>query len=153
MLHFDASEFARPRPAICTLSPTSTVAARDSNSLPADYRQAIIATMTAVEDEAGAPSAVRGAAHCWKVELERQQPFDVSKLKVLYVCGNMFRIQNKSPLPASVTYTVGKSGERGQTLVAPLSTSDFTVVNDGVFKLFYNAVEIDSKANGGTACP
>jgi hypothetical protein len=92
--NFDTSSFNRPFLTFCATRYDGNAASGDSTTLPAGFDKATIATFATIEKDPSAPEHVRGAAHCWGVEMQMYQPFDTAKVKVIYVCGNRFNFRN-----------------------------------------------------------
>jgi hypothetical protein len=85
-------------------------------------------------------------------------PVLASDIQLTYLCGNRFRLRNRSFQDVDVRWEVYNTTDRGEesigsaTALIPNFDQTFTTELRGTVRLFYNGVLIQTKANGGTVC-
>jgi hypothetical protein len=91
--------------------------------------------------------------------LSLNPPLDIAGIRLTYICGNKFRVRNPNAAVVPVTWDVYNKNESGnldlppKTAGQPYSETFFTTLNKGTVRLFYTGQLIQTKANGGAACP
>ncbi len=81
-----------------------------------------------------------------------------STLRLTYICGRTFRARNPNDAVVTVTWDVFGTTDGGtlalpsRPLAGAFSETLFETVATGTVRLFYNGVQADVKANGGSAC-
>lgn len=81
-----------------------------------------------------------------------------TQIKLVYTCGNTFRVRNFNPDSASITYQVGTGAQQPLELPAPpvgvaYSELFFVTGTKGTVKLFYQGTQFASVNNGNKTCP
>lgn len=153
-IEFREADFLRQAPPSCGYGPLPTefVPSGNPRDLPADYLAQIIRTMRAVETDESNARDVRGAAHCWRVELEVPPPPSPKKVKLQHVCGQTFRVKNENATHVIVTARVEGTTEAHSFIVSADSAFRFTLWRPGRVLLFMNGVQIDKKEAGNDKC-
>jgi hypothetical protein len=92
-------------------------------------------------------------------EITAQFPIVPPNVTLHYVCGNRFRVRNKTPFPVVLQYDVNKDGNMHDAVRLPAAsgggdfTEDrFTAVSAGRVRIFYGGQPIDGADNAGTTC-
>lgn len=122
-------------------------------SLPADYAQQ---AFVAAKQVAGSTAAsdVRLVARCVQELFAAVVPADVnaSLLRLTYVCGNKFRIQNPNPSWADVRYDVANTDDSGEYEMPPSGDIVIETVARGTTRLWFGGQLVQSVANTATTC-
>ena len=133
------------------------IIARDATysgaSLPVEHAQQAFAAAKQVANSS-APADVRLVARCVKEAYAAFVPPDVnpSLLRLTYVCGNKFRVQNPNADWADVRYDVEGTDDSGEHEVPPNGEITIETVKKGTTRLYYNGQLVQSLSNGGTTC-
>jgi hypothetical protein len=74
---------------------------------------------------------------------------------LVYVCGTRFRVENDNERWVPVTWRVVGTTEGGGFELRPKGGGDFVweTTKVGTVELLYNGQVIQTRANGGIACP
>lgn len=157
LLGFMADDYLNPSLTICRATYPATDSSSTGAPMPAGFQSSIYSTMKAIEATAGAPTVVRGAAHCWRVSLAKYEPLDTTTITLTYVCQNLFRIMNPNINSYTFTYqSVGANvlmSEKGSITALGFGVTPLSMLYPSTVRLFYNGTQIQSKPNGHTACP
>lgn len=149
----------RPFPPFCTAYPATIKPAGNARALPADYVKQIIEAMMAAEHREDNAPDVRGAAHCWRITLERRTAPDPRKVTLKHVCDQSFVAVNKNVSDVQVTVevegTTDPSGRFG-FWVSPKSEFPFTILVSGdaqhFVRLLVNGVQVGRKETNTEKC-
>jgi hypothetical protein len=141
-----------PPPATCAIAPAYSEPIDADSALPADALSQAISAFAIVERDAAATPSVHGAAHCWRVELERTVPPVGQKILLTYVCGNKFRLRNTNTALVRVAVDVYGTTERHSYFVAPGIDQFVKLLKRGTTRVFFNGQLVQAKANGNKAC-
>ena len=109
---------------------------------------------------ASMPPRVRRMALCANTAVQSiyTPPVLASDIQLTYLCGNRFRLRNRSFQDVDVRWEVYNTTDRGEesigsaTALIPNFDQTFTTELRGTVRLFYNGALIQTKANGGTVC-
>jgi hypothetical protein len=124
-------------------------------------RLRIIRTFADLSLQTSPPSvqhAARGALRASAKDLPQLTPVPAGTITLTYMCGNRFRIRNRSSVEGDFTYDVYGTPERGTVWVrASRSTSVaseilFQTRNKGTVRVFWQNQLLQTKANGGSTC-
>lgn len=122
---------------------------RSSTPLPADYLRQLV---NAAEQLTSAPPAVRALAGCASRVLRRDLGVDVSKLGLVYLCGNRFRATNHSAEWVSVSWDLPGKQDRGDLMIPPSGETTFATDRRGTTRLIYRGKPVKTEPNGGKPC-
>lgn len=125
-------------------------------------RQRIIRTFSELSILSTSPDvqeAARGALRASAHGAPQFTTVPAETMTLAYVCGNRFRVVNRSAVEGDFTYDVSGSAARRTVYirVAPSITSysdlTFTAPQPGTVRLFWQNQLLQTTANGGTTCP
>lgn len=123
--------------------------------LPVDYRERITATARDLAS-GGGDGVVQAAARCVLSHIPSvlsSPKVDVSSIRLTYVCGNKFLIENLSDSRVLLEYLVVGTTERFKQSI-PAGKSQFLhTINTGTMRLSHNGSLLLSKENEGRPCP
>ena len=124
-------------------------------------RQRIITTFADLSVQTAVPTvqhAARGALRASAEAYPRLTSVPAGTVTLTYMCGNRFRLRNRSSVWGAFTYDVYGTAER-QTIDMPVSVSPtvgsemfFTTKARGTVRVFWQNRLLQTKANGGTVC-
>jgi hypothetical protein len=149
---FDSSAFSQPSATYCGFNRRVIAPVGALGDLPPDYLSRMVGTMSDVESNLSRPSIVRGAAHCWRVTLERDLPPDAKMIKLKHLCKQKFRVENANPARVTLTIDVEGTTEKHAFPVAGRASFDFEVLHTGHVRLFLNGRQIDKKETTSNRC-
>lgn len=122
--------------------------------LPIDAGDQLYLVARAVERDSAAPNPVRSAARCSMLFVASRIPVPVNTalIRLSYICGNRFRVQNGNPEGVQLSYEVPETSERGSLGVLAESDHLLSTRRPGTVRLFHRGQLIQTTENGGTAC-
>jgi len=138
----------------CRLVPTSDASYRSSSPLPADYRQQLGKAILRVDGSPDTPDLVRSFVQCARPALTAviADAVPTSEVRLTYVCGNRFRVENQSTESVKVSWKVSGTRDRADLVVPSKGESTFTTEKRGPTSLYYRGKLVGTAANGGQAC-
>jgi hypothetical protein len=119
--------------------------------LPADYAARVYATAGRVANATAAPESLRLLARCVRGFVP--PAIVATTIRLTYLCGNRFRVRNANADWADVRYDVYRTDDAADLTVPPFGEIVLTTARAGTTRLFYAGQLIQTKANGGAACP
>lgn len=125
------------------------------HALPADHERRAARVIDGIRYANGEPTLVQNLARCSRSLISTEIPpqVDVSKIRLDYVCGNSFRIQNHTPEFLILSYTVAGIGEAEDvTARSGGGWTSFTTDTTGTVKLTYDGQVVATVANTGKSC-
>jgi hypothetical protein len=124
-------------------------------------RQRVIKVFADLSTQTAVPTvqhAARAALRLSAGNYPTLTPVPNGTVTLTYICGNRFRVRNRSSVWGSFRYDVYGTNERRDVSV-PVSVSPtvasevfFTTANTGTVRLFWKGQLLQTKANGGTVC-
>ena len=124
-------------------------------------RQRIITTFADLSVQTAVPTvqhAARGALRASAEAYPRLTSVPAGTVTLTYMCGNRFRLRNRSSVWGAFTYDVYGTAER-RTIDVPVSVSPtvaseifFTTKARGTVRVFWQNRLLQTKANGGKVC-
>lgn len=124
-------------------------------------RQRIITTFADLSVQTAVPTvqhAARGALRASAEAYPRLTSVPANTVTLTYMCGNRFRLRNRSSVWGAFTYDVYGTAER-RTIDVPVSVAPtvaseifFTTKARGTVRVFWQNRLLQTKANGGTVC-
>lgn len=151
--------FTDPLPAtgICGFEIASTGPAID-HPLPADAERQAAQVIDGIRSGRREPALLQNLARCARSVISADIPVQVplTGIKVDYVCGNRFRVQNHSG--AAVTLNVTTTAADGSSGTVDVAAPDiggwtsFTAATGGTAQVRYQGQLIATVANGGRRC-
>jgi hypothetical protein len=138
----------------CRLVPTSHASYRSSSPLPADYLQQLGKAMLQLKASADTPDLVRNFIECVRPATLAAvaDAVPTSAIRLSYVCGNRYRVENQSTEPVKVSWAVSGIRAKGQILVPPGGAKTFTAQQRGPTTLYYRGKEVQTEPNGAQPC-
>jgi len=124
---------------------------RSSTPLPASYLQQL-AHATEQLSTSSSPPSVQALARCAHQVVVQEVGEDVSKLDLVYLCGNRFRARNQSQEWVHVSYDVPGTHDRGDLTIPPGGETTFTTEKRGATRLNYRGKPIKTAPNSGASC-
>jgi hypothetical protein len=123
--------------------------------LPADSLQRFADAVDHVRRDSTENPVLRDLAQCARDRFRHIVPVtvDPALLRLTYVCGDRFRVENLSDEPVTVVFRVDETNDEGGFGVMPGANRVFTTFNAGTLRLFYRRHQIATVHNGGTTCP
>ena len=139
----------------CPFGVTSGWPYRQESQLPADSLMLVASALENAMRDQGAPPGVREAAKCARRMISGMVPFLVTpeQLRITYVCGRRFRVDNHGEYTASTTYEVIGTSESGPLGIRPDEPQYVTMLSDGAVRLLYNGAAVMTADNEQTTCP
>lgn len=160
LYEFNPGDFTiRPFPGYCNHQAAFITPSGDASDLPSDYVMQIREAMEATERREDNAPDVRGAAHCWRITLERESVPDPRKVTLKHVCDQSFIAINKNVADALVAVEVEGSTDRSSHMgftIAANSEAPFTILVSGnaqhFVRLLVNGVQVDRKQTSKEKC-
>jgi hypothetical protein len=139
----------------CPLMPTFPAGYVSRQPLQPDSLQLFAGTLDQIRQDAIDNQMVREWASCARNKLSLTIPIMVnhSLIRLSYVCGSRFRVENLSHEWIQVAYRVDHTDEKAGFTVGPGAERLFTTLGTGTVRLIYMGHGIATAANGGTPCP
>lgn len=125
------------------------------HGLPANHERRAARVIDAIRHAHGEPALVQNLARCSRTLISSEIPpqVDVSKIRLDYVCGNTFRIQNHTPEYLMLSYTVAGTGEAADvTARSGGGWTHFNTDTAGTVQLIYDGEVVATVANTGKSC-
>jgi hypothetical protein len=148
---------ALPADGVCGFA-VSAMAPDVDNPLPSDARRQAARAIDGVLYASGEPALVQNLARCARSAVGPEIPpqVDVTAIKVDYVCGNTFRVQNHTgaDLTLSVTTTAadGTSQAEDRAVPAKGGWTDLDTPVTGPVQVSYDGQPVATVANAGKRC-
>ncbi|MEW5928679.1 MAG: hypothetical protein AB1941_14520 [Gemmatimonadota bacterium] len=143
-----------PATGICGFH-VATGGAEIVNPLPDDHVRRIAQVLDGIRYQNGESALLRNLARCARTGTLTEVPLqvDVSKIRLDYVCGNTFRIQNHTPEFLILSYTVAGTGEAEDvTARSGGGWTHFNTDTAGTVQLIYDGQVVTTAANTGKSC-
>jgi hypothetical protein len=122
------------------------------NPLPVDYAAEAASLVDRLSHSPG-PSAIRLMSACMRRLIHVPPHVDRSKIRLSYLCDNLFRVYNDGSAPADLRFEVSGAIETHTTTVPARSSSLLEVDTSGELRLFLDSTLVASAANGKRSCP
>lgn len=154
-LNLSFSEVMAPSTAErCRLLPTFGGNYRSASPLPRDYLERLGTAVSRIVADPGTPQLVKSVVRCARPALgpALSAAVPLSAIRLLYVCGNRFRVTNQTAEWIDVSYKVSATEDQRDLVVAPRGETVFTTERRGSTSLFYRGKLVQSETNGGKAC-
>jgi hypothetical protein len=144
----------------CLMNGFSSAPARLGAPITAATLARVHSTTLSIFRNATLPPRVRRMALCANTALRPIfiPPVLAGDVQLTYLCGNRFRLRNRSFRDVDVRWEVYNTADRGEESIGaatPLISNfdqTFTTELRGTVRLFFNGALIQTKANGGTVC-
>lgn len=153
-LNVSFTEAIAPPAGQCRLLPVSDAGYRSMSPLPADYREQLGRAILQVRASPNTPDLVRTFVYCARPALMEliADAVPISALRLTYVCGNRFRVENQSTESVKVSWKVSGTRARADLVVPSKGERTFTTEQKGPTSLYYRGKLVGTLANGGQAC-
>ena len=146
-----------PASGICAFAVAAGTPVID-NALAADAERQAARVIDGIRYASGEPALVENLARCARSVISAEVPpqVDVSKIRVDYVCGNTFRVQNHTG--ADIVLTVATTDAEGATetedVPAPAKGgwTQFSAPAAGPIQVTYDGTPVLTVANTGRGC-
>lgn len=148
---------ALPATGICAFAVAGVGPAVD-NPLPSDAERQAARVIDGILYANGQPALVQNLARCARGVISSEIPpqVDVSGIRIDYVCGNTFRVQNhtRAALTLTVTTTDAEGASETEDVAAPAKGgwTHFNAPMAGSIQVTYDGTPVLTVANTGRRC-
>lgn len=153
-----------PEACSLTVGGSGTTPDYDAGLTP-EVVQQMMSVASAVYHNAADDPVIRSAAFCLRRATHTQTPYPVatSLITLSYVCADKFKVHNANPEDVQVTWnsyhvppnarTTAPILTHGNLFVGSMTDAYFRTDSIATARLYYGTSLIQTRANGGTACP
>jgi hypothetical protein len=138
----------------CRLAPITHAGYRSATPLPASYQDQLGKALLDLRAAAGTPQLVKTFVHCTRPVFSGAiaNAVPLAALRLTYLCGNRYRVDNQSTEDVQVSLTVAGSKERIEFGVLAKGTRTVTANDRGTTSLYYRGKLVQSIPNSGKLC-
>lgn len=138
----------------CRLVPFTHAGYRSTTPLPATYLAQLGRTLLDVSAAPGTPDLVKIFVNCTRPVMlgAIADAVPTSAIRLAYLCGNRFRVENHSSESVNVSWKVSGTADRADLLVPSKGENTFTTEKSGPTSLYYRGKLVGTEPNGGQAC-
>ena len=122
--------------------------------MPSGFVGSIAATVEQIAGNTQTPKVVRDFSGCLRSLLANQIPQTVSpsSIATTYLCANKFRVTNSGSIPASGTYQVENTIERGDVAIPSNGSVQIVTIATGAITIAFPGFTTVPVANAGISC-
>jgi hypothetical protein len=138
----------------CRLVPITEAYYRSDSPLPSDYLQQLGRAILQLKASPATPDLVRSFIECVRpVTLGAvADAVPTSAIRLSYVCGNRYRVENQSTESVKVSWAVSGTRTKAQILVPAKGANTFRTQQRGPTTLYYQDKVVQTEPNGGRPC-
>lgn len=149
---------ALPDVGVCGFSPAGTGSGALDNPLPADARRQAARVIDGILYASGQPALVQNLARCARAAVGNgiAPQADVSKIRVDYVCGNTFRVQNHTGVEVTLSIATTAPGGAVETedhvIPSKGGWTSLEAPTAGSITVTYDGAPVATVENTGRGC-
>jgi hypothetical protein len=138
----------------CRLVPFPLSSYRSATELPPGYLAQLGKALLDLSAAQGTPDLVAKFANCTRPIMSGAvaDAIPTSAIRLSYVCGNRYRVENQSTESVKVSWAVWGKRTKAAIVVPPKGAKTFTTQQRGPTTLYYRGKEVQTETNGGKPC-
>jgi hypothetical protein len=127
---------------------------RSSSPLPANYQMQLGKALLHLSAAPDTPDLVKVFVNCSRSVTQGAiaDAVPLSAIRVTYVCGNRYRVDNRSTESVQLSYQLSGTKQKGGFAVHPRASRTFTARGEGDLSLYYRGKLVQTVQNRGESC-